>query len=114
MKPLNPKLRFGGDQDATDSPFDQHIIWNGADFKLWTPDFDIDLLSKTQDFASYEAALPHSIIIATSGGRSFRILSLDAALRIGRHRNRIDDQLALPEKEALIEIRDLKPHIWLR
>jgi hypothetical protein len=54
-------------------------------------------------------ALPESEVITTNGGRTFRIVSLDALLRIKRRLNRLKDELALPEIEALIEIRDLKP-----
>jgi hypothetical protein len=109
VRPFNPKLRLAGDQPRTDFPFDEHTIWNGANFTLWTPDFDIDLLASTEDLPNYEAVLPESEVITTNGGRTFRILSLDALLRIKRRLNRLKDQLALPEIEALIEIRDLKP-----
>jgi hypothetical protein len=36
------------------------------------------------------------------------VLSLDALLRIKKRLNRVKDQLAVPEIEALIEIRDLE------
>jgi hypothetical protein len=107
VKPFSPKLRLAGDEKPVDFPFDEHTIWNGANFTLWTPDFDIDLLSQTVDLPSYEAVLPESEVIETNGNRTFRILSLDALLRIKRRLNRVKDQLALPEIEALIEIRDL-------
>jgi hypothetical protein len=107
VKPFAPKLRLAGDENPVDFPFDEHTIWNGANFTLWTPDFDIDLLSTTEDLPSYEAVLLESEVIETNGGRTFRILSLDALLRIKRRLNRVKDQLALPEIEALIEIRDL-------
>jgi hypothetical protein len=107
LAPFGPKLRLARDAKPIDFPFDAHTIWNGANFTLWTPDFDIDLLSETEDLPGYEAVLPDSEVIETNGGRTFRILSLDALLRIKRRLNRVKDQLALPEIEALIEIRDL-------
>ena len=106
--PFDPKLRLP-DGKPVDFPFDEHTIWNGANFTLWTPDFDIDLLASTEDLPSYEAVLPESEVVETNRGRTFRILSLDTLLRIKRRLNRVKDQLALPEIEALIEIRDLKP-----
>ena len=106
--PFDPKLRLP-DGKPLDFPFDEHTIWNGANFTLWTPDFDIDLLASTEDLPSYEAVLPESEVVETNRGRTFRILSLDTLLRIKRRLNRVKDQLALPEIEALIEIRDLKP-----
>jgi hypothetical protein len=109
VKPFAPKLRLAQDAAPIDFPFDEHTIWNGANFTLWTRDFDIDLLASTEDLPSYEAVLLESEVITTSGERTFRILSLDALLRIKRRLNRLKDQLALPEIEALIEIRDLKP-----
>ncbi len=108
LKPFKPKLRLAGDQPPVDFPFDEHTIWNGANFTLWTADFDIDLLASTLDLPNYEAVLPESDVITTNRDRTFRILSLDALLRIKRRLNRLKDQLALPEIEALIEIRDLK------
>jgi hypothetical protein len=75
---------------------------------LWTPDFDLDLLASTEDLPSYAAVLPDSIAIETNGGRVFNVLSLDALLRIKKRLNRVKDQLAVPEIEALIEIRDLE------
>jgi hypothetical protein len=84
VKPFNPKLRLAGDQPPVDFPFDEHTIWNGANFTLWTPDFDIDLFASTEDLPSYEAVLPESEVITTNGDRAFRILSLDALLRIKR------------------------------
>jgi hypothetical protein len=107
VKPFAPKLRLVQNAEPVDFPFDEHTIWDGADITLWTLDFDIDLLASTEDLPSYEAVLPESEVIETNGGRTFRILSLDALLRIKRRLNRVKDQLALPEIEALIEIRDL-------
>jgi hypothetical protein len=107
LMPFGPKLRLARNEKPIDSPFDANTIWNGANFTLWTSDFDIDLLATTEDLPSYEAVLPDSEVIETNGGRTFRILSLDALLRIKRRLNRLKDQLALPEIEALIEIRDL-------
>lgn len=109
IKPFGPKLRLARDAKPVDFPFDEQTIWNGANFTLWTPDFDIDLLASTEDLPSYDAVLPESELIETNRGRTFRILSLDALLRIKRRLNRVKDQLALPEIEALIEIRDLPP-----
>jgi Nucleotidyltransferase of unknown function (DUF6036) len=107
VKPFAPKLRLAQNAEPVDFPFDEYTIWNGANFALWTLDFDIDLLASTEDLPSYKAVLPESEVIETNGGRTFRILSLDALLQIKRHLNRVKDQLALPEIEALIEIRDL-------
>lgn len=109
IKPFGPKLRLARDAKPVDFHFDEQTIWNGANFTLWTPDFDIDLLASTEDLPSYDAVLPESELIETNRGRTFRILSLDALLRIKRRLNRVKDQLALPEIEALIEIRDLPP-----
>jgi len=109
LKPFGPKLRLANNAVPVDFPFDEHTIWNGANFTLWTLDFDIDLLASTEDLPSYEAVLSESVVVETNRGRVFRILSLDALLRIKRRLNRVKDQLALPEIEALIEIRDLKP-----
>jgi hypothetical protein len=107
LAPFGPKLRLAREQKPIDFPFDEQTIWNGANFTLWTADFDIDLLASTEDLPSYEAALAESEVIQTNNARTFRILSLDALLRIKRRLNRLKDQLALPEIEALIEIRDL-------
>jgi hypothetical protein len=107
LAPFVPKLRLAHNQPPVDFPFDEHTIWNGANFTLWTPDFDIDLLASTEDLPSYDAVLADSEVIETNRGRSFRVLSLDALLHIKRRLNRVKDQLALPEIEALIEIRDL-------
>jgi hypothetical protein len=104
---FGPKLRLANNQPPADFPFDEHTIWNGANFTLWTLDFDIDLLASTEDLPSYEAVLPDSEVIETNNGRTFRILSLDMLLRIKKRLNRLKDQLAIPEIEALIEIRDL-------
>jgi hypothetical protein len=108
IKPFGPKLRLARDAKPIDFPFDEHTIWNGANFTLWTLNFDLDLLASTEDLPSYEAVLPESEVIQTNNGRTFRILSLDALLRIKRRLYRLKDQLALPEIEALIEIRDLE------
>jgi hypothetical protein len=67
----------------------------------------VDTFISTHDYANFAEAFAQSEIIQTNRGRWFRVQSLDALLRIARRRNRIDDQLALPEIEALIEIRDL-------
>jgi hypothetical protein len=107
VKPFSPKLRLAGDEKPVDFPFDEQTIWNDANFTLWTPDFNIDLSSTTEDLPSYEAVLSESEVVETNGNRTFRILSLDALLRIKRRVNRVKDQLAFPEIEALIEIRDL-------
>lgn len=107
VAPFGPKLRLARDAEPIDFPFDEHTIWNGANFTLWTLDFDIDLLASTEDLPSYEAVLPDSEVIETNNGRIFRILSLDLLLRIKKRLNRLKDQLAIPEIEALIEIRDL-------
>ena len=108
IKPFAPKLRLALGAKPIDFPFDEHTIWNGTNFTLWTLDFDIDLVAATEDLPGYEAVLPESEVIQTNNGRTFRILSLDALLRIKRRLNRLKDQLALPEIEALIEIRDLE------
>jgi hypothetical protein len=108
VAPFGPKLRLANNAEPVDCPFDEHTIWNGANFTLWTPDFDIDLLAHTEDLPGYDDVLPQTELIETNKGRSFRVLSLDALLRIKRRLNRPKDQLALPEIEALIEIRDLE------
>jgi len=108
VRPFDPKLRLAKDQPPVDFPFDERTIRNGGNFTLWTPDFDLDLLAATEDLPSYEAVLPDSVAIETSGGRIFNVLSLDALLRIKKRLNRVKDQLAVPEIEALIEIRDLE------
>jgi hypothetical protein len=105
---FQPKLRLAKDAPPVDFPFDERTIWNGGNFTLWTPDFDLDLLASTEDLPSYAAVLPDSIAIETNGGRVFNVLSLDALLRIKKRLNRVKDQLAVPEIEALIEIRDLE------
>jgi hypothetical protein len=108
VRPFAPKLRLAKDHPPIDFPFDEQTIWNGGNFTLWTPEFDLDLLAGTEDLRSYDAVLPDSVAIQTSGGRIFNVLSLDALLRIKRRLNRVKDQLAVPEIEALIEIRDLE------
>jgi hypothetical protein len=102
IEPLGPKLRL---QETGKL---EEAILNGSKSAFWTPDFDIDLMSGTAEFSSYESALAESEVIETNGGRKFRILSLDALLRIAKRRNRVDDQLALPEIEALLEVRELE------
>jgi hypothetical protein len=82
VKPFGPKLRLANDAPPVDFPFGELTVKNGANVTLWTPDFDLDLLATTEDLPSYEAVLPESETIATTGGRTFRILSLDALLRI--------------------------------
>ena len=108
VHPFDPKLRLANDAPPVEFPFEEQTIWNGGNFTLWTPEFDLDLLAATEDLPSYEAVLPDSTLIETSGGRVFNVLSLDALLRIKRRLNRVKDQLAVPEIEALIEIRDLE------
>jgi hypothetical protein len=107
LTPFSPKLHQPGSRKPIDFSFGDHAMYQGGTLSLWTREFDIDLLQHTDEYPNYEAGLDESEVIETSRGRSFRILSLDALLRINQRRNRVDDQLALPEIEALIEIRDL-------
>jgi hypothetical protein len=105
--PFAPRLRLARGEKLVEFSFSERAIINGGQFNLWTPDFDIDLFTATEDFSSYEAAAEESLEVETNRGRKFRIPTLEALLRTNKRRNRVDDQLALPEIEALIEIRDL-------
>jgi len=107
LAPFAPKLRLPADNLPVPFRFDAHTVWNGANFTLATENFDVDILATTEDLRSYADALRESQRITTFDGRAFNVLSLDALLRIKKRLNRIKDQLAVPEIEALIEIRDL-------
>jgi hypothetical protein len=108
LRPFDPTLRLAPGAPPVAFAFDERTIVNGGNFTLRTPEFDLDLLAGTDDLPSYEAVLPDSVPIAASGGRIFNVLSLDALLRVKKRLNRVKDQLAVPEIEALIEIRDLE------
>jgi hypothetical protein len=108
VAPFGPKLRLARNAPPVDFPFDEQAVWNGGSFTLWTPDFDLDLLVWTEDLPGYDAVIGDTERITTHDGRVFDVLSLDALLRIKRRLNRVKDQLAIPEIEALIEIRDLE------
>jgi hypothetical protein len=108
LAPFAPKLRLSGDAPPVPFRFDAHTVWNGANFTLATENFDVDILATTEDLPSYADALRESQRITTFDGRAFNVLSLETLLRIKKRLNRVKDQLAVPEIEALIEIRDLE------
>jgi predicted nucleotidyltransferase len=109
LRPFRPRLRLPKPNLPTPFVFDERTLRNGGDFTLVTDDdFEIDLLASTDDLPSYPEVLAESIIIETVPGMRLNVLSLDALLRIKQRLNRVKDQLAVPEIEALIEIRDLE------
>ena len=109
LRPFQPALRLPKPQPPLPFIFDERSLLNGGNFTLLTvDDFEIDLLGSTEDLPSYREVLDESIIIETIPGMRLNVLSLDALLRIKKRLNRVKDQLAIPEIEALIEIRDLE------
>jgi hypothetical protein len=108
LAPFSPKLRLPRESAPVPFTFDAKTIWNGANFTLETENFDVDILATTEDLPSYRDALQQSQPIKTYSGDEFNVLSLEALLRIKKRINRVKDQLAIPEIEALIEIRDLE------
>ena len=104
-----PRLR-ADNGEPIDAPFlfDVKTVAAGANFTLYTEEFDLDLLAATDDLPSYAAIIHQAQRIHTVDGMSFDVLSLEALLRIKKRLNRIKDQLAIPEIEALIEVRDLE------
>jgi predicted nucleotidyltransferase len=109
LRPFAPKPRLPQPQTRRPFIFDERTLLNGGNFTLSTDDdFEIDLLSSTEDLPSYDAVMPETVRIETIPGMVLDVLSLDALLRIKKRLNRVKDQLAVPEIEALIEIRDLE------
>ncbi len=109
LRPFGPTLRLP--KPATPLPFvfDERTLRNGGNFTLLTSDdFEVDLLAATEDLPSYREVLTETIIVETIPGLRLNVLSLEALLRIKKRLNRVKDQLAVPEIEALIEIRDLE------
>jgi hypothetical protein len=109
VAPFQPQLR-ATDGNPLDVPFrfDEHTVRNGANFTLYTADFDVDLLASTDDLPSYSQMHAYAERISTVDDMAFDVLSLEMLLRIKKRLNRVKDQLAVPEIEALIEIRDLE------
>jgi len=109
LRPFRPALRLPKPDSPLPFVFDERTLQNDGNFTLVTSDdFEIDLLASTEDLPSYDAVLAESIVVESIPGMSLNVLSLDALLHIKKRLNRVKDQLAVPEIEALIEIRDLE------
>jgi hypothetical protein len=109
LRPFRPALRLPDPNPPLSFVFDERTLVLGRNFTLVTyDDFELDLIASTEDLPSYREVLADSIVVETIPGMALNVLSLDALLRIKKRLNRVKDQLAVPEIEALIEIRDLE------
>lgn len=109
LAPFNLLLRLAHGGKPIPFLFDAQTIWNGSNFTLINEalDIEMDLLGGTEDLPTYADALRESERIDTIPGMALDVLSLTALLRIKLRLNRVKDQLAVPEIEALIELREI-------
>ncbi len=103
LAPLRPRLRALG--QAVAFKFDERTIKNGMNFTLTTSAGNIDLLGEISGIGGYDAAAKqaqkHKI-----GGSVFEVLSIRGLVRAKRAAGRRKDLVAIPELEALQELRD--------
>ncbi len=102
LAPLHPRLR---DVPANVAfVLDARTLRNGLNFTLSTDAGDLDLMGEVAGIGSYEQAVANSeTIIIYSRPRS--VLTLEALIRAKRVAGRSRDLQALPELEALLELR---------
>jgi predicted nucleotidyltransferase len=105
LRPLNPKLR-----EAPESvPFqlDEATIQMGLNFTLKTDLGDIDLLGEVLPLGFYDSVLAASRSLEFMG-LECQVLSLDGIIESKKLAGRRKDLMALPELEALRELKKAK------
>ncbi len=102
LRPLNPKLRVPGTDEAIAFPFDEHTLYNGGNFTLKTDAGNVDILAHVGGFFNY-AEIKNFAQTMALYERDVLVLSLEGLIRAKKAANRVKDQLVLPELEVLLE-----------
>jgi hypothetical protein len=102
LTPYHPRLR--GVPAGLPFRFDEETVQRGLNFTLITDLGDLDLLGEVAGLGFYPAVLAASELVEFSG-KEWRILSLDGLIKAKRAAGRPRDLTALPELEALRELR---------
>jgi hypothetical protein len=102
LEPYHPRLRGA----PADVPFlfDERTIEHGLNFTLTTDLGDLDLLGEVTGLGPYTAVRAASETMLVYG-KNCNILSLEGLIKTKRATGRPRDLLALPELEALRELR---------
>ncbi len=102
LAPLHPRLR--GVKDDIPFSLDVRALRNGLNFTLITDAGDLDLLGEVTGIGNYrQVAAQVDEILAYDRPR--RVLTLEALIRAKRATGRQKDLNALPELEALLELK---------
>lgn len=99
LAPLQSYLR--GAPPGLPFRFDAATVRRGLNFTLTTTVGDVDLLGEMTGGGTYEAVLPHTIVLPVFG-REVRVLGLPALIRAKRAAGRPKDLEAIAELEALL------------
>ncbi|HXB19888.1 MAG TPA: hypothetical protein VNV88_00835 [Candidatus Solibacter sp.] len=103
LAPYHPRLR--GAPEGLPFLFDHLTLSQGMNFTLQTDLGDIDLLGDLSGLGQFLEVARDAVLIPLFGG-SYRMASLDAIIRSKRAAGRAKDLNALPELEALKQLRD--------
>ncbi|MBI4787450.1 MAG: hypothetical protein HY782_10435 [Chloroflexi bacterium] len=103
LAPLQPRLR-GVDENL---PFvlDERTLRNGLNFTLVTDAGNLDLLGEVAGIGDYRKVLANSEAILIYE-REQHVLTLEALIRAKKAAGRQKDLQALPELEALLELKN--------
>ena len=102
LVPLHPCLR--GADAGLPFVFDMRTLRNGMNFTLSTDVYDLDLLGEVTGVGNFDKVCAESEKVLIYG-REHRILGLDALIRAKKAAGRPKDLNALPELEALLELK---------
>ncbi len=102
LAPLHPYLR--GADLGLPFVFDVRAVRNGMNFTLSTDVYDLDLLGEVAGVGSYDKVLAESEGVLIYG-REHKVLRLEALIRAKKAAGRQKDLNALPELEALLELK---------
>jgi hypothetical protein len=103
LTPYHPRLR--GAPEGLPFVLDDRGLAQGMNFTLQTDLGDIDLLGHMSGLGEFQEVARDSVPVSLHGA-SFRVASLDAIIRSKRAAGRPKDLNALPELEALKQLRD--------
>jgi predicted nucleotidyltransferase len=105
LAPIHPRLR-GTPEDVPFS-LDKHTLAQGMNFTLQTDLIDLDLLGEISGVGQFPDVSKDAIQVELSGTK-YLVASLDSLIKSKRAANRPKDRNALPELEALRELKSGK------
>jgi hypothetical protein len=105
LKSVSPRLRVEGVAGGMDMALDAAAIRNGMNFTLATRLGDLDIFGEVLGLGSYEDAIGAADAFELVTGSATRVLTPSQLVAAKRAAGRPKDLVAIPELEAIIDLR---------